>query len=92
MFAGASCVSGVLCRRIDEFPVIAGIEIIKAEIKKTAAAAIVSFAKTEAVPRGPKAAFEMLLVNSAPASVLPGCSKTAATNTTHEIKNIVYKM
>jgi hypothetical protein len=30
----------------------------------------------------------MLLVKSAPASVLPGCSRTTATSTRHERKNI----
>ena len=36
------------------------------------AATIVIFESTEAVPRGPNAALEILLVNSAPASVFPG--------------------
>ena len=53
-------------------PLNAGIEIIKADNMKTIAAAIVSFESTEAVPRGPNAALETLLVNNAPASVLPG--------------------
>lgn len=48
---------------------------------------MVSFDKTEAVPRGPNAELETLLVNNAPASVLPGCSSTVAINTKHEIKN-----
>lgn len=55
------------------------------------AAAIVNLDKTEAVPRGPNAALETLLVNKAPASVLPGCSNTAAISTMHETKNSVYK-
>ncbi len=77
--------------KTDTFPVNAGIESIRAESMKTMAAAIVSFDKTEAVPRGPKAALETLLVNSAPASVLPGCSKTVAIRTMQATKNIVYK-
>jgi hypothetical protein len=51
------------------------------------AAAIVIFDKIVAVPRGPKAALETLLVKSAPASVFPGCSKTLAISTMQEIKN-----
>jgi len=72
-------------------PVNAGIEINRAVSINTTAAAIVNFESTEAVPRGPNAALETLLVNNAPASVLPGCSKTAAIRTMHERKNIVYK-
>ena len=37
------------------------------------------------------AALETLLVNNAPASVLPGCNNTAATSTKHETKKTVYK-
>lgn len=72
-------------------PLSAGIEIKSAESMNAIAATIVNLDKTEAVPRGPKAALETLLVNNAPASVLPGCSRTAAISTTHETKNIVYK-
>jgi len=72
-------------------PLNAGIEIKSADSMNTIAAAMVSFESTEAVPRGPKAALETLLVNNAPASVLPGCNNTAATRTTHETKKIVYK-
>ena len=68
-------------------PVKAGMASNKAEIIKTVAATIVIFDKTVAVPRGPKAALETLLVKSAPASVFPGCSKTLATRTRHERKN-----
>jgi hypothetical protein len=64
-------VSPTLCKT-ETFPCNAGIEIINAESMKTQAAMMVIFDKTEAVPRGPNAAFEMLLVNNAPASVLPG--------------------
>jgi hypothetical protein len=77
--------------KTEMLPLIAGIEINNAESIKTIAAAIVSFDNTEAVPRGPKAALETLLVNNAPASVLPGCRSTAATSTMHETKKIVYK-
>jgi len=69
----------------------AGIEINSALIMKTIAAAIVSFDRTDAVPRGPNAALETLLVNKAPASVLPGCRSTAVTSTKQATKKIVYK-
>jgi hypothetical protein len=78
--------------RTETFPFIAGIEISKAIRKKTTAAPIVSFDSTVAVPRGPNAELDILLVNRAPASVLPGCSRTAATKTTQEIIKIVYKI
>jgi len=45
--------------------------------------------RTDAVPRGPKAEFEILLVNKAPASVFPGCKSTDPIKTTHEIKKNV---
>ena len=53
-------------------PLSAGIEIKSALNMKTTAAAIVSFDSTDAVPRGPNAALDTLLVKRAPASVLPG--------------------
>jgi hypothetical protein len=84
-------VSLVLCKT-ETFPLKAGIEIIKAEIMNIAAAVIVTFERTEAVPRGENAVLETLLVNKAPASVLPGCSKTEPTKTMHEIKNNAYKI
>jgi hypothetical protein len=89
--AGASAGMSPAPDNTETFPVSAGIEIINADSINTTAAAIVSLDRTDAVPRGPKEALETLLVNNAPASVLPGCSKTAAINTTQEIKNIVYK-
>ena len=74
--AGASVVSstGISSApdKTDTPPLSAGIEISNALIIKTIAAAIVSFDRTDAVPRGPKAALDTLLVNNAPASVLPG--------------------
>jgi hypothetical protein len=73
----------------ETFPCKAGIVINNAESIKKTAAAIVIFDKTVAVPRGPKAELEILLVNNAPASVFPGCSKTETINATQEIKNIV---
>jgi hypothetical protein len=72
-------------------PLSAGIEIINADSINTTAATIVIFERTVAVPRGPNALLETLLVNSAPASVFPGWSSTDATSTMHEAKNNVYK-
>ncbi len=78
--------------KTDTLPVNAGIEINKAEIIKIAAATIVTFDKTDAVPRGENAVLETLLVNKAPASVLPGCRSTEPTKTIHAIKNNAYKI
>lgn len=76
----------VVCKT-DTFPVMAGNESNKAEIMKITAAVMVILDKTDCVPRGPKAVLEILLVKSAPASVLPGCKSTVAIKTKHEIKN-----
>jgi hypothetical protein len=84
--AGADELSPTVCKT-EIFPVIAGIASSRAEIKKVAAAAMVIFDKIVCVPRGPKAELEILLVNKAPASVLPGCKSTVAINTMQEIKN-----
>jgi hypothetical protein len=86
VFAG---VSPTVCKT-EIFPVIAGIAKSKAEIKKVADAMIVIFDKIVCVPRGPKAELEILLVNKAPASVLPGCKSTVAIKTRQEIKNSAY--
>ncbi len=93
--AGASAVVSIgasgLLDKTDTFPVKAGIARNSADNMNVVAAAIVSFDNTVAVPRGLKAVLDTLLVNNAPASVLPGCSKTEATSTRHERKNIPYK-
>ena len=83
-------VSPTLCST-ETYPCSAGIEINKAEIINTHAAAIVIRANTDAVPRGPNAELEILLVNKAPASVFPGCNSTEPTRTTHATKNNVYR-
>lgn len=87
VFAG--CVVSLVVDKTEMSPVNAGIARSRAESIKTLAAKIVTFERTVAVPRGPKALLEVLLVKSAPASVLPGCSKTLPTNVTQEIKNNV---
>jgi hypothetical protein len=61
-------------------PLIAGCESINATNMNATAAPIVIFARILAVPRGPNAVLETLLVNSAPASALPGCKSTATTS------------
>lgn len=91
--AGGSVVAGAVSSTsfpssTETLPLNAGIEIINADNINIVAAAIVIFDNTEAVPRGPNAALEILLVNKAPASVLPGCSKTTAISTRHDKKNI----
>ena len=98
VFVFVSVVAGLVSAGVSEvvcitetFPVIAGSERSNAAIKKTAAAPIVIFDKIEAVPRAPKAVLEILLVNSAPASALPGCNNTVATNTRQEMKNNPYR-
>ena len=92
VFAGASSAgaSGFVLRT-ETLPVKAGIASNNAESMKTDAAPIVIFERTVAVPLGLSAELETLLVNKAPASVLPGCNRTAATRTMHDRKNNPYK-
>jgi len=72
----AGCVVSVLedvvVDKTEMSPVIAGIARSRADNINTQAAVIVILDKTVAVPRGPKALLDTLLVKSAPASVLPG--------------------
>jgi hypothetical protein len=72
-------------------PVIAGCESINAISMKETAAPIVIFARMLAVPRGPNAVLETLLLNIAPASDLPGCKSTTTTSTTQARINMPYK-
>ncbi len=72
VFAAGVSVDELVVERTETSPVIAGIAKSRAENIKTIAALMVSLDKTVAVPRGPKALLETLLVKSAPASVLPG--------------------
>ena len=72
-------------------PVSQGSESISAISMKAAAAPMVIFASRVCVPRGPKAVLETELVNKAPASALPGCSKITRTRTTHARINNPYK-
>ncbi len=77
--------------KTERFPVKAGKESIKADSIKVVAVTIVSFDKTEAVPRGFIEALETPLVNNAPASVLPGCNKTVIIKMIQDKKNTMYK-
>jgi len=88
--ATGSLTSPVVCKT-EIFPVRAGIESKSAESIKQVAAIIVNFDRTLAAPRGVNAVLETLLVKSAPASVLPGCKRTAAIKTRQETKNNPYK-
>ena len=91
VFAGASAGASGFVLRTETLPVKAGIASSNAESMKTDAAPIVIFERTVAVPLGLSAELETLLVNKAPASVLPGCNRTAATRTMHDRKNNPYK-
>lgn len=85
--AGASTGASGLLESTETLPFSAGIANSSADNIKVVAATMVTFERTVAVPRGLNAELETLLVNNAPASVLPGCSKTAATRTMQERKN-----
>jgi hypothetical protein len=73
-------------------PVTPGSESISAKSINPAAAPIVIFDRTLAVPRGPNAVLETLLENRSPALDLPGCKSTTTTRMTHERINKPYKM
>ncbi len=90
--AGVSVAVSGFAERTETLPVSAGIASSNAESINTTAALIVTFDNTVAVPRGASAELATLLVKRAPASVLPGCNKTAKTNTRHERKNSPYKI
>jgi len=85
--AGASAGASGFDESTETLPLNAGIEINRADTIKTTPATIVIFERIVVVPRGVNAELEILLVNNAPASVLPGWSRTAPTRTMHEAKN-----
>ena len=91
LFAGTSAGMSGLLESTEIFPVNTGIDNNNAESMNVQAAVIVTLDNTVAVPRGENAVLETLLVNKAPASVLPGWSKTAATRMRHDKKNKPYK-
>lgn len=73
-------------------PVTPGNDKVKAISMNAIAAPIVILAKMFCVPRGPNAVLETLLVNKAPASALPGCSRITTTSTKQASMNNVNKM
>jgi hypothetical protein len=87
--AGASAGVSGLAESTETFPLNAGIEMNNADIMNTTAATIVTFERIVVVPRGVNAELDILLVKRAPASVLPGCRRTAPTSTTQDKKKNV---
>ncbi len=75
--AGCGVASSSTDCSTERVPVRAGSDNVSATSMNSAAATIVIFASSVCVPRGPKAVLETELVNSAPASALPGCNRTA---------------
>jgi hypothetical protein len=90
--AGAGVASGEVDCKTEREPVTPGNESINAININPAAAAIVIFDKTLAVPRGPNAVLDTLLEKRSPAPDLPGCSKITTTKTTQANMNSPYKM
>ena len=82
---------GVSVCSTDRVPVTAGNESIKAINMKAAAAPIVIFDKTLAVPRGPNAVLDTLLEKRSPAPDLPGCKSMTTISMTHASMNNPYK-
>ncbi len=86
---GDAC--GALCVSSTERVPKSGNDNVNASTKNDTAEMIVIFDNNVAVPRGPNAVLETELVNSAPASALPGCNKLEIIKTTHDSANNVYK-
>jgi hypothetical protein len=82
---------GVSDCRTDRVPVTAGNDSIKAINMKAAAAPIVIFDKTLAVPRGPNAVLDTLLEKRSPAPDLPGCKSITTISMTQASINNPYK-
>ena len=78
--------------KTERVPVTPGNESVKAINMNAAAAPIVIFASTLAVPRGPNAALDTPPEKRSPALDLPGCNNTATTSTIHASMNRLYKM
>jgi hypothetical protein len=77
---------------IERVPFTPGSDNVKAISMNAMAAPIVTFASMFCVPRGPKAVLDTLLVNRAPASALPGCSRITTISTAQERINNTYKI
>ena len=78
--------------KTERVPVMPGSDSVKAINMNAAAAPIVIFAKTLAVPRGPNAALDTPPEKRSPALDLPGCNNTATTRTIQASMNRLYKM
>jgi hypothetical protein len=89
---GVAVASSSVDCRTERVPVMPGSESVKAISINDAAAPIVTFARTLAVPRGPNAALDTPPEKRSPALDLPGCNNTTTTSTTHDSMNNPYKM
>ncbi len=89
---GVAVVSGSVDCKTERVPVIPGNESVSAISMKAAAAPIVIFASTLAVPRGPNAALETPPENKSPVPDLPGCNKITTISTTHDSMNNPYRV
>ncbi|HEV2884784.1 MAG TPA: hypothetical protein VGW36_08000 [Pyrinomonadaceae bacterium] len=89
---GTGVASGEVDCKTERDPVTPGNDNINAMSMNAAAAPIVIFASTLAVPRGPKAVLETLLEKRSPALDLPGCSKMTTTRTIQANINNPYKV
>ena len=88
----AGTASGDVDCKTEREPVTPGNESINAMSINPAAAPIVIFESTLAVPRGPNAVLETLLEKRSPAPDLPGCSKITTTKTTQAKIKSPYKV
>ena len=89
---GTGVASGDVDCKTERVPVTPGSDNIRAISIKAAAAPMVIFASTLAVPRGPNAVLETLLEKRSPAPDLPGCNKMTTTRTIQANMNNPYKM
>ncbi len=84
--------SGSVDCNTERDPVTPGNESINAISMNAAAAPIVIFERTLAVPLGPNAVLETLLEKRSPAPDLPGWSRITTIKTTQDRMNNAYKM
>lgn len=92
MAVAAGSASGPTDWSTDREPVIIPDESSNAISMNEAAAPMVIFDRTLAVPRGPNAVLDTLLENSAPAFDLPGCSRMTTTSTRQDKMNKPYRI
>ena len=90
--AGVAVASSSVDCKTERVPVMPGNESVKAISINDAAAPMVIFANTLAVPRGPNAALDTPPEKRSPALDLPGCNNTTTTSTTHDSMNSPNKM